>query len=225
MSTAASAKAICRKGLRPSNIKMVVCELNVMQAKFLCDKSLVMLGQAIMARAGMYKTCMESVDRKMGRVDNLLTRVVCMIDQHATHPYMRGRVEEIIAGKIAVHVFQKLASQKNSWPSLQDLHQQTFDGSVHFRRALHAYAEGSLLEDTARLAVIWRLSAILCAAFARDLHGLLDHFEQFNEALAACKAYYPNYEKSWVIKKVFAVVNRALQILHPAVALIRRVSR
>lgn len=224
LSTADFATAIRRRGLKPGNVKLVLCVLNLMQAKFLCDKGLAVLGQAIMGKSRTCNDCMASVDRKMERVDRLLTRAICVLDQHTTHPYLRGRVEEVIAESVAVRVFKQMLSYRSSWPSLADIQQQVNECSGHFQRSLHAYSEGSFFADSARLGVIWRLSAVFAALFSRDILRLLDHLEHFNHALAACKVYHPNYEKQWVIKRALAVANLGIQTVHPAITLIRKVS-
>ena len=195
-----------------------------MQAKFLCDKSLAVLGQTITARSTSCEGLFASVERKMGRVEKLLARVATVLDQHSTDPYLIGRVEEVVAGSIAVQVFQQMLHFRSLWPSVRDFQHQASECSGHFRRALHAYAEASLTKDAVRVAVVWRLAAMFAALFARDITGLADQLEHFRAALANCNAYHPDYHKHWVIKRALAVANLGIRLLHPAMALLEIVS-
>lgn len=218
LSTAVCSRAIKRQGLKLHNVELVICEVNMMQAKFLCDKCLALLGQAILARSRHREDSIRSVDRKMRRVDSLLARVWNVLDQHSADPYLQGRVEEVIAGSIAVHLFKGMLSGQSFWHSLNDFHRQAFECSGHFQRALHAYAEGALTKDAARLAAIWRLSAIFAALFARDKPCIVEQLEHFNLALAFCNTHHPNYQNQWVVKRVLAVANLGIQVVHPTVA-------
>ena len=218
LKTATFVEALKRHSLRPSKVQRIFCELKLMQAKFLCDKSIALLSQGITNRSPNHIKRMESVDRKLHRIERLTARVVHVFDQHCTDAYLRGKMEEVIAGSIAVHLLKPLLDFPNSWPSLQPMSLQAAECAGHFQRALHAYAEGSLPSDTARLAVIWRIASLFASMFACDFHAAAIQTEYLERALVACNEHHPNYKKHWVIQRILGVVRFGFQLFGPRTA-------
>ena len=221
LKTATFVEALKRHSLRPSMVQRIFCELQLMQAKFLCDKSIALLSQGITSRSPNHIKLkrMESIDRKLYRIERLTARAVHVFDQHCTDAYLRGKMEEVIAGSIAVHVLKPLLHFPNSWPSLQPLSLQAAECAGHFQRALHAYAEGSLTSDTARLAVIWQIASLFSSIFACDFHAAAMQMEYLETALVACNEQHPNYKKHWVIQRILKVVRFGCRLFVPRTAM------
>ena len=215
-------KAIKRERLRPRNLEMLMFELNAMQAKFLCDQSLALLGKAITTS---FSIPTQSVERKLRRVDDLLRKVVSLMDLHLSDAYMRGKVEEVIAGSIAARTLQDLHTFGRTWSFCPSLRAQAVECAGHYRAALQAYAEAALAADSARLAVIWRIASLFAAMFARDLPDLASQLAHLEHAVANCSLYHPNYRNQWVIRPVLAVAKLGVRFLQPGVAFLQCLSR
>ena len=193
-----------------------------MQAKFLCDQSLALLGKAITTS---FSAPVQSVERKLRRVDHLLQKLVSLMDMHSSDPYLRGRVEEVIAGSVAVRILKDLHTFGLAWSSCASLRAQAVECAGHYRAALQAYAEAALAADSARLAVIWRIASLFAAMFAKDLPDLAKQLAHLEQAVANCSSYHPNYRHQRVIKPVLAVAKLGVRFLQPGLVFVRCMSR
>ena len=104
--------AIRSHGVRPRNVHCVMCMINIMQAKYLCDKATVLVTDAVFANQSRRNSNLASAERKIGRIECLVEKVVCEVEACSVEPFFRGRVEEIIAGSLAVQLLKKLATLK-----------------------------------------------------------------------------------------------------------------
>ena len=225
LKTAEFVSAIRGHSVRPCNIQGLLCMINLTQAKYLCDKATILVVNAAFANPSERASSFQSVERKLGRVERLVDKVLTVVDACEMEPYFRGKTEEVLAGSLAVRILKKMMMLLAQPQIRQGLHREMQECASHFCQALHAYAEGSLEWDASRLAVIWHISLMFSALVAGDIRELQLQINRFHSSLLAFEEHCVDYRQSWVIKTVLSFLRLSIRRLCPSHSLILNAAR
>ena len=193
--------------------------INLTQAKYLCDKATVLVVKAVFASPAERTSSFQSVDRKLGRVERLVDKVLTVVAACQLEPYFRGRTEEVLAGRLAVQILKKMMMLIAQPQTRQGLHREMQECASHFCNALHAYAEGCLQWDASRMAVIWHISLMFSALLAGDIRELKYQVDRFQYSLLAFEVHCVSYRQTWVIKTVLSFLRLSIRTLCPGYVL------
>ena len=155
-----------------SNVQCVLCMIDIMQAKYLCDKTTVLITDAFFANDPNRQKNLQSAQRSFGRIDSLIEKIVSVLDSCSMEPFFRGRLEEIIAGRLAVQLLEQMTRLEEQ-PGIRELlHRGARECAFHFCNSLHAYAEGSSASGCLQASCCMAHSLDVCCDTAREYSGV-----------------------------------------------------